>query len=557
MSTENGKKSADFLKQGGILAMASLIVRFIGMIYRIPMSNILGETGNGIYAVAFEIYDVILVISSYSLPLALSKIISAQQAQRQHKNTGRTFRVALMFAVLSGGFFCLLLFFGAGMIEEYIYPEYAGVQIPLRVLAPTVFIVALLGVFRGFFQGKKTMVPTAVSQIVEQIVNAIVSVAASYLFMKWNIESLQQAAWGAAGGTLGTCLGAASALLIVLFVYWIYRPVQTKLERRDRNREQYSGKQLFVLLIFTILPIVLSQTVYNISGLIDYKIFGWLSGNAGQDSETISSLVGVYSSKYRLLCSVPIAISTAVASSMIPSAVAAYTDDDVEQWKYNISSAVKFNMIVAIPCAVGFMMLGQPIVKMLFSSSGMVDGQPVYVLGGRMLTAGAVAIVFYALSNVTGGALQSIDKMRLPVIHSAISLVIHILLVMGFLKFTSLGIYALIIGNVTFPVVVFILNLLAIKRYVPSYQQEVIRTFFAPLAAALWMAVVIALVYQGLGLVITSNLLKTLVSIAVAVVVYFALLLLLKGLNKEELFDFPMGRRLYILACKIHVMKEG
>lgn len=557
MSTENGKKSADFLKQGGILAMASLIVRFIGMIYRIPMSNILGETGNGIYAVAFEIYDVILVISSYSLPLALSKIISAQQAQRQHKNTGRTFRVALMFAVLSGGLFCLLLFFGAGMIEEYIYPEYAGVQIPLRVLAPTVFIVALLGVFRGFFQGKKTMVPTAVSQIVEQIVNAIVSVAASYLFMKWNIESLQQAAWGAAGGTLGTCLGAASALLIVLFVYWIYRPVQTKLERRDRNREQYSGKQLFVLLIFTILPIVLSQTVYNISGLIDYKIFGWLSGNAGQDSETISSLVGVYSSKYRLLCSVPIAISTAVASSMIPSAVAAYTDDDVEQWKYNISSAVKFNMIVAIPCAVGFMMLGQPIVKMLFSSSGMVDGQPVYVLGGRMLTAGAVAIVFYALSNVTGGALQSIDKMRLPVIHSAISLVIHILLIMGFLKFTSLGIYALIIGNVTFPVVVFILNLLAIKRYVPSYQQEVIRTFFAPLAAALWMAVVIALVYQGLGLVITSNLLKTLVSIAVAVVVYFALLLLLKGLNKEELFDFPMGRRLYILACKIHVMKEG
>ena len=117
--------------------------------------------------------------------------------------------------------------------DRYIYPEYSGVQIPLRVLAPTIFIVALLGVFRGFFQGKKTMVPTAFSQIVEQIVNAVVSVAASYLFMKWNIESVQQAAWGAAGGTLGTCLGAASALLIVLFVYWLYKPVQEKLERRD------------------------------------------------------------------------------------------------------------------------------------------------------------------------------------------------------------------------------------------------------------------------------------------------------------------------------------
>lgn len=555
MSTDNTKKNADYLKQGGILAIASLIVRFIGMIYRVPMSNILGETGNGIYAVAFEIYDVVLVISSYSLPLALSKIISAQQTKREQKNTGKTLRAALIFAVISGGFFCLLLFFGAGMIEKYIYPEYSGVQIPLRVLAPTIFIVALLGVFRGFFQGKKTMVPTAVSQIIEQIVNAVVSVAASYLFMKWNIESMQRSAWGAAGGTLGTCLGAASALLLILFVYWIYRPVQKRLEKRDKSPQTLSTRQLFVLLLLTIFPIVLSQTVYNISGLIDYKIFGWLSSGSGLSSGTISSLVGVYSSKYRLLCSVPIAVSTAVASSMIPSAVAAYTENDVEQWNYNISSGVKFNMIVAIPCAVGLMMLGQPIIKMLFSSSGLVNGQPIYVLGGNMLTAGAIAIVFYALSNVSGGALQSIDRMNLPVIHSAISLGLHVLLIIGLLKYTGVGIYALIIGNVTFPVVVFLLNYLAIRRYVPSYRQEIIKTFAAPFAAALWMAIAIALTYQGLSLFVGSNMIKTLVSIVIAVFVYFSAFLLLRGLTKEELFDFPMGRRLYILACKLHLMK--
>ena len=110
MSEETGKKRADFLKQGGILAIASLLVRIIGMVYRIPMSNILGEEGNGIYAVAFEIYDVMLIISSYSLPLALSKIISAQQARKQHKNTGKVFKVALKFAIISGGGFAILLF---------------------------------------------------------------------------------------------------------------------------------------------------------------------------------------------------------------------------------------------------------------------------------------------------------------------------------------------------------------------------------------------------------------------------------------------------------------
>lgn len=548
MSTSNEKKNADFLKQGGILAMASLLVRIIGMVYRIPMSNILGEEGNGIYAVAFEIYDLMLIISSYSLPLALSKMISAQQANREHKNTGRTMKVALRFAIVSGGLFALLLFFGAGVIERTIYPEYSGVQIPLRVLAPTIFIVALLGVFRGFFQGKKTMVPTAVSQIIEQVVNAIVSVLASYLFMKWNMDSLQQAAWGAAGGTLGTCLGAASALLLVLFVYWIYRPVQARLERRDHTGAQTAYGDLFKILLLTILPVVLSQTVYNISGLIDYKLFGWLSGARGLDSLAIKSFVGVYSSKYRLLCSVPIAISTAIASSLIPSAVAAYTEKDVAQWKYNISSGIKFNMIIAIPCAMGLTVLGQPVVRMLFSSSN-------YVLGGHMMTVGSSAIVFYALSNITGGALQSIDKMRLPVIHSAISLILHVGIVSFLLICTNVGVYALIIGNVTFPILVFILNMRAIKRYVPSYRQEVVKTFLAPLAAAIWMALAAVAVYGGVGIVISSNLIRTVLSVCVAVVVYFAAFLLLKGLTKDELFDFPMGRRLYLVARKMGLMK--
>ncbi len=547
MNNENGRKRADFLKQGGILAMASLLVRFIGMIYRIPMSNILGEEGNGIYAVAFEIYDVILIISSFSLPLALSKIISAQQARRQHRITGRTFRVAMIFAIVSGGLFGGVLFFGAGFIEKHIYPEYSGVQIPLRVLAPTIFIVALLGVFRGFFQGKKTMVPTAFSQVVEQVVNAVVSVAASYYFMKWNVDSIRQAAWGAAGGTLGTCLGAASAFLILLFVYWIYRPVQAKLERRDRTRQQVSDGYLFRLLLVTILPIVLSQTVYNISGLIDYKLFGWISGISGMDSLTIKSLVGVYSSKYRLLCGVPIAISTAVASSMIPSAVENYTNGDMGQAKYNIASGIKFNMIVTFPCAIGLAMLGQPIVRMLFPSSN-------YVLGGRMLTVGAIAIVFYALSNMTGGALQSIDKMRLPVIHSAISLVIHIGLVAALLKLTNLGIFSLILGNITFPLVVFLLNMRAIKKYIPTYRQEVSKTFIAPLSASLWMAISIALTYPLVGLLIKSNLVQSLVSICVAVFVYFAMVLILKTLTREELYDFPMGRKLYLLARVLHLM---
>lgn len=525
------------------------------MIYRIPMSNILGEEGNGIYAVAFDIYDIVLIISSYSLPLALSKIISAQNIRREYKNIGKTFRLALIFALISGGVFGIALFVFAGVIETNIYPDYAGVRIPLRVLAPTIFIVALLGVFRGFFQGKKTMVPTAVSQVLEQVVNAVVSILAAWLFMKWNVDSLEKSAWGAAGGTLGTCLGALTALLLVVFVYSLYRPIQKKLERRDRGRRLYSTAHIYRILFLTILPIILSQTVYQISGLIDYYLFGDVMGSRGVDPVTIKSLVGVYSSKYRLLTGVPIAISTAIASSMIPSAVAAFTERNMMQLKYNIVSGIKFNMIIAFPCAIGYTVLGQAIVRLLFPSSN-------YVLGGHLLLAGSTAIIFYAISNVTGGALQSIDKMQIPVINSAISLILHVGIVVALLEFTDIGIYVLIIGNVTFPIVVSALNLLAVRRYVPGFQLKPLKTFFVPLSASLWMAISAVLVYalseklfgSFLGGYMT-NAAAVFLAILVAVFVYFVVFLKLKGMTKEELFNFPMGRKLYLVAVKLHLMK--
>ena len=548
-------QGSDFLKQGSILAMASLIVRFIGMIYRIPMSNILGEEGNGIYAVAVDVYDIVLIVSSYSIPLALSKIIAAQSIQKQYKNTGKTFRLTLLFAVVSGGLFGILLFAGSGFIETHIYPDYAGVRYPLRILAPTIFIVALLGVFRGFFQGKKTMIPTAVSQVVEQIVNAIVSVAGAYYLMKWNADSPFKSGWGAAGGTLGTCMGALFALLLVGFVYWIYRPIQNKLERKDQTKQLYSATHIYRMLIMTILPVILSQTVYQISGLVDYYLFGDVLGGKGIDSVTIKSMVGMYSSKYRLLTTLPIAISTSIASSMIPSAVAAYTKRDEKLLNDNISSGIKFNMIIAFPCAIGYMVIGQGLIRMLFPSSD-------YITGGKLMLAGSAAIIFYAISNVTGGALQSIDKMRLPVIHTAISLVIHIGIVVALLHATELNVYVLVIGNVTFPIIVSMLNILALKRYIPTFEVKPLLTFGVPLSASLWMGVAVAIVYTLMNrLCLTflggymANALASLVSVAVGALVFFWMFLSLKGMSKQELFDFPMGRKLYLVARKLRLME--
>lgn len=163
-------------------------------------------------------------------------------------------------------------------------------------------------------------------------------------------------------------MGAFFALLLVGFVYWIYRPIQNKLERKDQTKQLYSATHIYRMLIMTILPVILSQTVYQISGLVDYYLFGNVLGGKGIDSVTIKSMVGMYSSKYRLLTTLPIAISTSIASSMIPSAVAAYTKRDEKLLNDNISSGIKFNM--SLPSHVRLVHGDrQGLIRMLFPSS--------------------------------------------------------------------------------------------------------------------------------------------------------------------------------------------
>ena len=175
-------KKDDFLVQGAILAVAMFLTKIIGVVYRIPLTNILGDEGNGFYGYAFEVYAMALMLSTFSLPVAVSKLVSARMAMHQRRNAFRVFIGALVFSIVVGLTVSLLIFFGAGAISTHLMESPLSVY-ALRVLAVGLFVVAVLGVLRGYFQGLGTMVPTAVSQIIEQVVNAVISLAgASVLF---------------------------------------------------------------------------------------------------------------------------------------------------------------------------------------------------------------------------------------------------------------------------------------------------------------------------------------------------------------------------------------
>ena len=534
-------RKTNFIRQGTILAMASIIVRMIGIVYRIPVANIIGDEGNGIYGAAYEIYNLALILSSYSLPLAVSKLLSAQLANKNYRTGKKIFAASFIFSCISGGIMALLIFFGAGFIEKHFYSNFTGISIPLRVLAVTIFVVALLGTLRGFFQARKTMIPTAISQVLEQIVNAAGSIFFAWSFIRGHAESEVVAGWGAAGSTMGTLLGAATGLFFLVFIYIIYRPTVNSQLSRDRGVDDTTYFEIYKMLIATIIPVILGQTVYQLSGVIDSMMFSKLA-----TGDSVSTLYGVYSTKYKLLVNVPIAIASAMASSLIPTLVAAFTKGDKHGMKKKIAVSIKVNMIIAFPCAFGLTALGSPIVRMLFPSSD-------YKLGGYLLAAGSVAVIFYALSTVTNAALQGINLMRKPVQHAAISLVIHVILIFILLKFTKLGIYSLVIGNVTYPLVVCVLNAISVERHI-HYHQEYRTTFIVPAIASAVMGACAYLIYRVGYATVHSNVIACLLSIVVAVVVYFVLILLLGGLTESDLPDFPMGMRIGRVAKKLHLM---
>ncbi|MCR5271683.1 MAG: polysaccharide biosynthesis protein [Lachnospiraceae bacterium] len=544
--------STNFILQGSILAIASIVSRIIGLIYRIPLISIVGDIGMSYYGCAFEIYNVLLLISSFSLPLAVSKLVSASLSNGSRRNAMKIFKGALAFAFVSGSIAALIVFFGATYITGDILKTPMAVY-ALRVLAPTLLIVAVLGAVRGFFQGLGTMMPSAFSQIIEQIFNAVVSVLAAYLLARYgtkygeafNDPTHYSAAFGAAGGTLGTGAGALAGLLFVLFVFMIYKPVFKRMYRKDTDSTEQTYKEILFVLAATIIPVLLSTTIYNISSILDQGIFKNVVIAQGYNTDLVDEYWGIFTGKYKTLINVPLSIASAMASSCVPSITRSFQSEDFEDTKRQILSATRFVMIIAFPCTVGMAVLASPILRLLFGDSSEV--------AANMLAAGAVSIIFYSLSTLSNGLLQGINRMKIPVRNAAIALVLHIVFLLALLYGFNLHIFAVIYANAFFALCMCVLNELSLKKY-SGYQIEIKKTYLIPLFSSVVMGVVTFILYKTLDMLIGINFVCTVVSIVVAVIVYGLLMLLLKGLTEEEIVRFPKGRTIAGLLKRIHLL---
>ncbi len=535
----------NFVVQGSLLAAAGILVRIIGMVYRVPLTAIIGAEGNGYYTSAFSIYSLLLILSSYSMPTAISRIVSGNLAKEKYRNTVRVLKAAFLYATVIGAVMFSVLWFGCYTIADLLQKPYCAFA--LKALAPTVWIMAYLGILRGYFQGTGDMVPTAISQILEQILNAVISVLAAYiLFHKGETANLLYGdseytyAFGAAGGCIGTGAGALIALLFFIMLYLSQRQQLRRSARHDTSGVDDYGA-IAVVLAATMVPILISSTVYNISSVIDDYLFGNVQTYLGRSKEIVTEW-GIFG-EYHILFNIPVALANALSSSLIPSLTRAVEERNRKDTVSRVRYSIRFTMLIAIPATIGLAVLAEPICRMLF------PGKNVALLI-NLTRVGALAVLFYSLSTISNAILQGLGRLNVPLRNAFISLILHILALLG-LMFAGLGIYAVVLSNIIFALIMCVLNQRAIRRYAHC-RIAIGEVFGLPLLAGLIMGAAAFGVYTGISLVLPEGLrlgrigsaVAVMPAVLAAVIVYFGVLLLLHAFTREDLDNMPMGGRL-------------
>lgn len=539
------RKKNNFVFQAGILAAAGMIVKVISLIYRSPLRSIIGLEGNGYYTEAINLYTIILLISSYSIPSAISKVIAQKLAFKEYRNAQRVFKCALIYVLVVGGIASLFTFFAAPVLV-------VGESVAaLRVLAPTIFFSGLLGVLRGYFQAYGSMLHTSLSQVLEQIFNAVVSILAAYLLMDMvsGSSDTTRAIYGSAGSALGTGAGVVSALLFMFGMYMLNRKMINKRAAHDRTGKLDSYGDIFKIILTVVTPFILSTFIYNCSTVVNMKIYYTVL----EDYKDISSITthidyGIFATQAVSMVNIPIALASAISSATIPGVSASYAKGEHKTTRALVAKAIRMTMIVSIPAAVGLLLLAKPIMHFIFPQQDSLEQ------ASWLLAALSVTVVLYGLSTLTNAVLQGIGRVNTPVIHSVIALIVQVAGLVALLLYTNLNLYALVCANVIYSLVMCILNQISVRKHL-GYRQEIVKTFLKPLIASLIMGAAAFGVYHGLYMLVPVSRIVLLIAIGIGAVFYFVVILLIGGVNEQELRAFPKGAMMVHFAKKLHLLK--
>ncbi|MDF2612756.1 MAG: polysaccharide biosynthesis protein [Clostridia bacterium] len=543
---ENNINKQGIVKGAMILGIGVFVSRIIGLLYRIPITNIIGDVGNGLYSMAYNVYAVILTLTAISMPSALSKLIAEREAVGAYKDAHRVYKIAMIYSVITASLLGVAMWFGAGFISAALFPG-SDVTMPIRALAPTVVIATVIAVMRGYFQGQNSMGPTAVSQIVEQIFNVIFSVLLAYLLVQYSLTV------AVTGSTLGTGIGALAGLGTLLVIYWWDRPkVIKKMNHSEIYRYESTGTILKQILIMMI-PVIVSTSIFSIMTLIDTSMatrmlpasVDYLKTNSllhlipipEADSlstgDIVKNLIGQFSIKYYTLLNVPISLVIQLGGAAMPAIAASTAVNDYKDVRRKIKLIFKTGLLIGAPSAVGLALFATPVITLLFSEP----------TGDKLLANGAIGIIFIALAQLSAGVLQGMGKPNIPTMNAIIACAVKVIVNFIVLSIPTLHIYGVIHSTTLCYFIYAVLNINYLRRSVHMHFNWK-KIFFKPMLSALIMGVLSYAIYSGLMFVLPHPKLWIIVIIPIAMLIYLFAGIATRAITKKDLLYFPGGKKL-------------
>ncbi|HEX2947840.1 MAG TPA: polysaccharide biosynthesis protein [Clostridia bacterium] len=545
-----------------ILSAASIINKLLGVLYVPIVTLILGDVGNGIYNAGYTIYQLVFVITTAGIPVAISKLISEQMANSLYEASYRTLKITTTLMVTAGTLASIIIAVFARPFSDLIhYPES---YLTILALSPTLLFTAVSSAFRGYFQGRSNMVPTSISQIIEQAVNSALTILFAWLMYRYGVSyaaghgitdkteiSLTAVRFAAAGGTVGTSLGALASALYLCRTYFRHKAdILAEVAQTVRDpRFRYTTRKIIRKILEYAVPITLGSAAIYVANIIDLTFMKTRLMAGGFNAVDASAMYGIFSTKYLKVLFIPVTLATALATTVVPSISQASAVNDAVLLGRRISKSIKTIMMIAVPSAIGMTILAKPIIYILF---------PTAPKGWELLAMGSWVLVLISLVSVQTAIIQGVGKTYIPTLHLVAGLIMKIVVNYTLIPIKSVNIKGAIVGSAVCYTFAAVMNYRSIKR-LTEVRLDVKKLFNRPLSVSIIMGVVVFLVYHGIllmiGRAIRSVFLQSLIGSGIAIaagcIVYYLLMIVAKGITAQEIRNLPKGNLILKYTAKL------
>lgn len=565
---ENKNKKTSFMGNVLIILFSQIVVKLLGVVYTLFTTNTqgFGNQGSGYNSAGYHIYTLLLAISSVGIPNAISKMTSAKNAVGDYKGAHKIYKSALVLFSIIGVLASSLLFFGSEVIADKVL-YMSNAKYVLMALAPSIFFVCVSSVIRGYFVGMQNMQATSRSQILEQIFKCVFTIGIVYYMSIHtffpNDNDLNAAAMAAGANFAATISAVLSTIYIVVFYLKRRKGIHEKIRTSTVESKSAPMLKMFKNILLISIPISLSSIIAAVNRIVDTatitrgieaafqavipahgSVAAIINPTLTQLEEEAVRLAGVLA-KSDTLINLPISLNISFATVLVPSISAALAKGEKKEASKFVSYSLLISLLIIMPCAVGFISLGQPIYQMLYPN--VPDGY-------QLLQLSALSLVFIALNQTISGSLQGIGKIYVPATGLLLGCIAKFILNTVLIRQPSINIYGAPIGSIVCQIISFSYCFTMLSKNV-SLKLNFKKYIIKPLLCSVIMGISAYFIHKAILYITDINMIAVIVSIALAAIIYAIMILITNSLTKDEMEMLPMGTKLYAFSKKLKLIK--